>query len=584
MSYFIKDGGTAFSDLEGSFEGVTFKPIQTAFSAYMSPIDKTQTIGGNHAPWFCIKDASKRMSVVYWDGAANKYYTGYKGYDLPVMTCTISSLSSRYFLTGYNPSDSNSYYGSFQLPAQVFTYFKKDILVKDQNGNVKMNVGCDHIVNNNGNKLRWTIPTTAFDLYKNFKLSQTQIHDEITAAGKADNIFFANFRGDNFANVYDTLSSNAGEHVYTASLLNRMDFVNCKPETDNTLWGYTENLYNRSDLVPYVSKPPCFALQVKQIKDAGYTGLKITINALATFAENTNTAESDNNRNLTAFIQNPNNFYNGDPYCCQFLYQFSNGTTWSNDGTYPVSGSFSAGDSSYGTYNHNLTTAAGFSYYYYNTAMYINGGGNGEYQYDYTPEFWSHVIPYNYNNYDGNNADDKIYSTVVDGTKYYVYASAHTDKDGHEVQHTRENINYGNYGIVPNVPLDLTKSWTSISSNFKIWNTPNNWSKSLLVNGDFYGNSKQTSVKTTLSMGDDNDGHYKSDWMKIVSGSNHYTFTNYKTMLTIDLNNRTENYLLISMPGTTVFLNEKGPAGNNCPSGSHLGLIHQLEMTYEGTK
>jgi len=582
MSYFIKDGGTAFSDLEGSFEGVTFKPIKTAFSAYMSPIDKTQTIGGNHAPWFCIKDASKPMSVVYWDTEANKYYTGYKGYDLPVMTCTISSLSSRYFLTGL---EDYGYYGSIQLPAQAFTYFKKDILVKDQNGNVKMNVGCDHIVNNNGNKLRWTIPTTAFDLYKNFKLSQTEIHDEITAAGKADNIFFANFRGDNFANVYDTLSSVAGEHVYTATLLNRMDFVNCKPETDNTLWGYTENLYTHSQLVPYVSKPPCFRLTVKDIKDAGYTGLKITINALATFAENTNTAESDNNRNLTAFIQNPNNFYTSDPYCCQFLYQFSNDSDkWSNDGTYPVSGSFSAGDSSYGTYNHNLTTAAGFSYYYYTLPMYINGGGNGEYQYDNTPEFWSHVIPYNYNNYAGNSPDDKIYSTDIDGTTYYVYTSAHTDKDGHTVQHNRVNINYGDYGIVPNVPLDLTKSWTAISSNFKIWNTPNNWSKSLLVNGDFYSNSKQTSVKTTLTKGDDDKGKYKPDWMKIVSGSNHYTFTNYKTMLTIDLNNRTEEYLYISMPGTTVFLNEKGPAGNNCPSGSHLGLFHQLEMTYEGTK
>lgn len=583
MSYFIKDGGTAFSDLKGSFEGVTFKPIQTAFSSYMSPIDKTQTIGGNHAPWFCIKDASKRMSVVYWDGAANKYYTGYKGYDLPVMTCTISSLSSRYFLTGYNPSDSNSYYGSLQLPAQVFTYFKKDILVKDQNGNVKMNIGCDHIVNNNGNKLRWTIPTTAFDLYKNFKLSQTQIHDEITAAGKADNIFFANFRGDNFANVDDILSSYYGEHVYTAKLENRMDFVNCKPETDNTLWGYTENLYNRSDLVTSVSAPPYFRLGVKQIKESGYTGLKITINALATFAENTNTAESDNSRTLTSFIQNPNNFYTSDPYCCHFLYQFSNSDNWSNDGTYPVSGSFSASAVN-GTYNHELTTAAGFSYYYYTMPLYINGGGNGEYQYDDTPEFWSHVIPYNYNNYDGNSPDDKIYSTDIDGKTYYVYASAHTDKDGHEVQHNRVNINYGNYGIVPNVPLDLTKSWTAISSNFKIWNTPNNWNKSLLVNGDFYGNSKQTSVKTTLSMGDTNSGKYKPDWMKIVSGSNHYTFTNYKTMLTIDLNNRTEEYLYISMPGTTVFLNENGPASSNCPSGSHLGLFHQLEMTYEGTK
>lgn len=581
MSYFIKDGGTAFSDLEGSFEGVTFKPIKTAFSAYMSPIDKTQTIGGNHAPWFCIKDASKRMSVVYWDTEANKYYTGYKGYDLPVMTCTISSLSSRYFLTGL---EDYGYYGSIQLPAQAFTYFKKDILVKDQNGNVKMNVGCDHIVNNNGNKLRWTIPTTAFDLYKNFKLSQTEIHDEITAAGKSDNIFFANFRGDNFANVDDILSSVAGEHVYTATLENRMDFVNCKPETDNTLWGYTENLYNRSDLVTSVSAPPYFRLGVKQIKESGYTGLKITINALATFAKNTNTAESDNSRTNIDFIQNPNNFYTGDPYCCHFLYQFSNSDDWSNDGTYPVSGSFSASAGSYGEYNHELTTAAGFSYYYYYIPMYINGGGNGEYQYDDTPEFWSHVIPYNYNNYAGNSPDDTIYSTVVDGTKYYVYASAHTDKDGHIVKHNRENINYGDYGIVPNVPLDLTKSWTAISSNFKIWNTPNNWSKSLLVNGDFYSNSKQTSVKTTLTKGDDDKGEYKPDWMKIVSGSNHYTFTNYKTMLTIDLNNRTEEYLYISMPGTTVFLNENGPASSNCPSGEHLGLIHQLEMTYEGTK
>lgn len=580
MSYFIKEGGTAFSDLEGSFEGVTFKPIKTAFSAYMSPIDKTQTIGVNNSPWFCIKDASKPMSVVYWDTEANKYYTGYKGYDLPVMTCTISSLSSRYFLTGL---EDYGYYGSIQLPAQAFTYFKKDILVKDQNGNVKMNVGCDHIVNNNGNKLRWTIPTTAFDLYKNFKLSQTEIHDEITAAGKADNIFFANFRGDNFANVYDTLSSVAGEHVYTATLLNRMDFVNCKPETDNTLWGYTENLYNRSDLVTSVSAPPYFRLGVKQIKEAGYTGLKITINALATFAKNTNTAESDNIRTNIDFIQNPNNFYTGDPYCCHFLYQFSNSDDWSNDGTYPVSGSFSAGDRSHGAYKNNLTTAAGFSYYYYYIPMYINGSGNGEYQYDDTPEFWSHVIPYNYNNYAGNSPDDTIYSTVIDNTKYYVYTSSHTDKDGHVVKHNRENINYGDYGIVPNVPLDLTKIWTAISSNFKIWNTPNNWSKSLLVNGDFYSNSKQTSVKTTLTKGDDDKGKYKPDWMKIVSGSNHYTFTNYKTMLTIDLNNRTEEYLYISMPGTTVFLNEKGPAGNNCPSGSHLGLFHQLEMTYEGT-
>lgn len=570
MSYFIKDGGKAFSDLQGSFEGVTFKPIQNAFSSYVSPIDENQTIGGNHSPWFCVKDGRYPLYNINYDSDGNAHMA-VKGWNLPIMTCTISSLSGKYFLTGYNPSDSNSYYGSIQLPSQVFTYYKKDILVKDQNGNVKMNVGCDHIVNNNGNRLRWSCPTTAFDLYRNGKLKTATISDK-------KNIFFQTFRKDNFKTYNDTMSSynEADDTTYTAKLENAFDFVNNTPDTDNALWGYdyvpsTDNVYFSTTKIPY------YRLRLNDIKVAGYNKLKVSIYALTTF-----TADFSNTTNRsydTKFIQNNNNIYNaGDPYCLHFLYQFSQGNVWQNTN---YSGTISAltGPS------HGMNTVNGYLTTTNYRQLYINSYADAEIQDASTPEFWTHVIPFTVQNYKGDNADTKYYILTSGGTDYITPYTSYYDKSTDTTINLtkRLNVDYSEFGLTKNKALNDTNTWTSFSSEFQVWVPPGSYDCSLLVNGNTYSNSKQSDCKASLTSipGPNAPLGYKRDWMSIISGSNNYTFGIVSATYTIDLTNHNENYLMITTPAVTFFTCESGPG--HVPATDIPGIVHQLEMTYEGT-
>lgn len=321
MSYFIKDGGIAFSDLEGSFEGVAFKPIGCVFSSYMSPIDMSQIIDGNHSPWFCVKDGRYPVHYITYDSDKTAHLSAY-GWNLPIMTCSISSLSGKYCLMGYDPSDSNSYYATYGLPSQVFTYYKKDILVSGDDGEVKMNVGLNHVVNGNGNRLRWSCPTSAFDLYRNCGLATADLSD-------VNNVFFQRFRKVNFKTYCAELSSydESGGTVNSVELKDKFDFVNCEPETDNGLFGYEYVKPVSAEF--YTEEIPYYRLKVKDMKDLGYTGLKVSMSAFTTF-----TADFGNttNRDIsTKFLMNANNVYGNDPFdpfCLHFLYEFSEDGLW----------------------------------------------------------------------------------------------------------------------------------------------------------------------------------------------------------------------------------------------------------------
>ena len=586
MSYFIKDGGTAFSDLEGSFEGVTFKPIKEVYSAYLSPIDKTlPPIGGSHSPWFCVKDGRYPLfNLTYDDGNVN---TAIKGWDLPIMSCTISSLSGRYYLTGL---ESNGYYGSYQLPQQHFGYFKKDVLVKDNNGNIKMNIGCDHIVNNNGNKLRWTIPITAFDLYLNDGL--TTKHDSIS---NKTNIFYASYRKDNFKTLNKSLTAADGPDSYVeANLKNRFDIVNNAPVADTNKFGYQLMLSNDTNFE--VSTPPCFRLNVSDIKAQGYSGLKITISGYSNYTSSFSTELTADYMKYyvdTKFIQHGNNLFVSDPYSMHFFYQFTNNDSWDSNSEF--SGSVSAKYQTF-AYNKNLTTAKSFSGSCTYTPICLNSNENAEIQNANTIEFWEHVIPITIQNYEGDNADTKYYKFNFNGNEYITpYSSYYNKQQDKTISLERFNIDYSNYslyGLKQNEPLDKTKSWTSISSRFCVWAPQESYDNSFLPFGHTYSNSKQSECKATLvTYSSDYPKGYKEDWCSILTGSNHYTFGRVWMSALIELtgvNAEDTPYLYITLPATTLFLNEEGPTseapdGTKVLSSTHKGLLYQLEMTYEGT-
>lgn len=164
--------------------------------------------------------------------------------------------------------------------------------------------------------------------------------------------------------------------------------------------------------------------------------------------------------------------------------------------------------------------------------------------------------------------------------------SHHYDKDsGVWEKLPRFEIDYGDYGLKKNSFLDTSDSWTTFSSNFEVWATQNSYDCSFLVNGSTYTNHKQTTVKAKLisNAGTDAPKGYKKDWMSIIAGSNNYTFGIASATFTVDLKNHDEDeYLLITTPGLTLFTCEDGPGA--VPSNEIPGIVHQLEMTYEGVK